>query len=184
MNVDVRPIALSMADSPRKLELTPFPPLEWTEYDWWSGTADLMIGIGDLAISVSDSSADKLPSESQRNAMAYHLEHEERINGSLFEDLRKHYDRIRPDYVEFLGADATSLMPKIDDVGDLESLVFFTGLFIHPWTKSGHAFVGLQFNCEWEMEHALGVLMLKDRVVDIGYADVAFSPSRRFRTNT
>ena len=34
--------------------------------------------------------------------------------------------------------------------------------------------IGFQFSCSWDMEHGLGVMTRKDKVVKIGEAEVAF----------
>ena len=34
--------------------------------------------------------------------------------------------------------------------------------------------IGFQFSCSWDMEHGLGVMTRKGKVINIGEADVAF----------
>ena len=34
--------------------------------------------------------------------------------------------------------------------------------------------IGFQFSCSWDMEHGLGVMTRKGKVINIGEAEVAF----------
>lgn len=45
-------------------------------------------------------------------------------------------------------------------------------------TKNGLPYVGFSFSCPWDSEHGLGVMMHKDRVIDIGDDEMAFDLGR------
>ncbi|MBW8483618.1 DUF4259 domain-containing protein [Actinomadura parmotrematis] len=61
-----------------------------------------------------------------------------------------------------------------DDLGDeAREGSTLTGVNIHPLSKGGMPYVGLQFACGWDEEHGTGVLMHGTRVVRRGGADTA-----------
>ncbi len=59
------------------------------------------------------------------------------------------------------------------DETDPEALVGIRALYVHPATRDGIPYVGIEFSCPWDEEHGLGVLMHGTRVVDLGGADTA-----------
>ncbi|WP_299606008.1 hypothetical protein [uncultured Tateyamaria sp.] len=63
--------------------------------------------------------------------------------------------------------------PSINHKDDLCSIIQLHTIHIHQIERSGSPYVGYDFYCDWEEEHGLGVLMYKDRVVEIGDADSA-----------
>ncbi len=75
---------------------------------------------------------------------------------------------------EFLGDELTVLMPEVNSVDDLRKLIGFQGVFVHTTQKDGIPYVGFCFDCSWDDEHGLGVLMHGTRVVEIGGMDTAF----------
>ena len=49
----------------------------------------------------------------------------------------------------------------------------FLIIFILTFTD-GIAYYGVQFICTWDQEHNLGVMLHKNRIVEIGTEDMAF----------
>jgi len=82
---------------------------------------------------------------------------------------------MRPKYGSFLGDEFASLMPALTATEELALLIDLRHVHIHPWSKDGIGYVGLQFGCTWDQEHGLGLMMHLDRVVEIGGADVSFA---------
>jgi hypothetical protein len=165
-----------MTENADKLDLPPFPTMDWSDCDWWEGVIDLAIGRdADLNVTPYDPEASRYPSESQAAALRFNLEHGDRVTDAVLMATRQYYDEIRPRYVDFLGADVGELMPVLSDANELRELIDLAHVHIHPWTTAGIAYVGLQFSCTWDREHGLGVMMHRDRVVDIGGADVSFA---------
>ncbi len=75
-----------------------------------------------------------------------------------------------------LGAHAVHTL-KPDDLATasgLTDLVRISTLHVHPVSRDGIPYVGIEFSCPWDEEHGLGVLLHGTRVVDVGGADTAF----------
>lgn len=159
-------------------EMAPFPPMTWNDCDWWDGSVDLSFGAGAaLSVTPYDPSISRLPEAYQCDALTYQIEEGDQVFASVLAALRPHYGELRPRYHSFLGEDFDSLMPAVNTSSDLARLIDLRHVHIHPWTKNGIGYVGLQFGCTWDQEHGLGCLMHLDRVVKIGGADVSFACS-------
>jgi len=107
--------------------------------------------------------------------MAFLLEHEEQVYSAVLAALRPYYEEMRPQYLSFLGSESGTLMPPVGTSAELSHLIDLRHVHIHPWTKDGIGYFGLQFACTWDQEHGLGVMMCRDRVVSVGSADVSFA---------
>lgn len=165
-----------MSSATDNLDLPPFPRMTWDDCDWWDGTVDLSFG-HDATLSVTpyDPSVSRTPADYQCEAMTFHLTHGERVFSAVLKALRPYYDEMRPRYRTFLGDEFEALMPAVGTKEDLASLIDLRHVHIHPWSKDGVGYVGLQFGCTWDQEHGLGLMMHLDRVVEIGGADASFA---------
>lgn len=66
------------------------------------------------------------------------------------------------------------LMPDISSALELKRLIIPSKIFIMDVEKRGFPFLGFQFECNWDEEHGVGVMVYKNRVVRIGNSDTAF----------
>ena len=165
----------AMNKEPHVLNSPPFPLLTW-EGDLWQGVIDLEFGNGVTLLALPfDESVTRVPSNAQRDALVYHISHGQIVIQSVLAAMRRYYDEMRPRYLDFLGPKAPNLMPSVQSLEELRPLIGLMVVWVHPWTKEGMAFVGLEFHCTWDQEHGVGVLMHRDRVVSIGDADHAFA---------
>ena len=48
-------------------------------------------------------------------------------------------------------------------------------IYLLNFENKGIPYIGYEFYCDWENEHGLGIMLYKDELVDIGFADIAFS---------
>ena len=161
---------------PTTLELPPFPTMEWDDCEWWDGEISLTFGerVG-LTVTPYDLGASRLPTFTQGQALTYHMQNGDQVFAAVLDALLPYYQRMRPKYVEYLGDDVDQLMPALDKAEGLKQLVDLRQVHVPPWQNSGVGYVGLQFGCTWDVEHGLGLLMHKDRVVQLGGADVSFA---------
>ncbi|ABN53253.1 hypothetical protein M972_112817 [Acetivibrio thermocellus AD2] len=72
------------------------------------------------------------------------------------------------------GKEKEILMPDIDNKNELNQLIYPIKIFIMDVEKDGFPYIGIQFDCKWDQEHGVGVMLYKDNVVDIGGSDTAF----------
>ena len=61
-------------------------------------------------------------------------------------------------------------MPDICTPQELSELLELQNIYILDSAK-----IGFEFSCSWDMEHGLGGMTRKDKVINIGGAEVAFS---------
>jgi hypothetical protein len=163
-------------ESPDRLNIPPFPQMEWSDCDWWDGVIDIDFGQGAaLTVTPYDPSVSRLPSDAQAKAMKYQMENGDKVITAVLNSLRPYYADLRPKYLKFLGSEADALMPKIQSLNQLRGLIDLRHVHVHPWKKDEISYVGLQFGCTWDQEHGLGVMLHQSRVVDIGGADVSFA---------
>jgi hypothetical protein len=173
------------------LNLPPFGTLRRSKYGWWEGEARLPAWAGfqsrrgaygsldsrspsDGSVEVHvNSKTDCPPSEAQRKALQFQLEHGAEVRQSALDALLRHYHEIRDECMEELVL-TDEEMPPIQSTEQFRRLIGLHTVHIRPFEKEGMAYVGLEFGCTWEDEHGLGILVHGARVVEIGAADTAF----------
>jgi hypothetical protein len=154
----------------------PFRPMRWDADGNWDGYIDLASnGMVGLTVTPTDPEVSRTPSPAQGVAYTFQLDNSPRIVESILTALLPHYQKMRPKYRDFLGAEFESLMPAVRSASDLASHIDLRQVYIHSWTKEGCAYVGWLFGCTWDAEHGLGAMLHRDRVVEIGSADVSFA---------
>ena len=150
--------------------------MTWDECEWWEGEIELEFGArAALSVTPYDPSVSRVPMEAQREAVTYYLEQGRGVFTSVLTSLSLYYDKLRPRCIDFFGSEAACLMPIVRDTADFSRLIDLRHIHVHPWSKDGIVYVGLQFGCTWDREHGFGVLMHRDRVVSVGSADVSFA---------
>lgn len=163
-----------MPEHPAHLDMEPFPWLKWDVDCWTGGEVDLVSGHAGLTVIPPEGSRSLLPTEAQREAMSYHLEHGAAIKSAVLSALLPYYESLRPRYASFLGHEAHKRMPALQTPVELLPLVDLRQVYLHPWTKDGSGYVGFLYGCTWDQEHGLGVMLLRDQVIEIGGADLPF----------
>jgi hypothetical protein len=101
------------------------------------------------------------------------MENEPEISKSLLACVVKEYPRLQALY-GYAGRDRKRLMPDIRSETDLRALIELQIIYIHQISTNGIPYVGYSFDCAWDDEHGLGILMHGTRPVEIGGADTAF----------
>ncbi len=85
----------------------------------------------------------------------------------MYSDLQKQYDY--PEEVK------PNVMPDITDLNGFADLLTLNHIYVISVYKDEIPYIGFLFSCSWEPEHALGVMMHKERVIEIDDAETAFS---------
>ena len=102
------------------------------------------------------------------------LQKEEQLIEVLYQALFEYYQEGLPDLRAQLGSSADEIAPIIDHIDQLKSLITPTGICIGELDPSEEA-VGLLFECSWEPEHGLGIILKNWIVEEIGHQDIAFT---------
>lgn len=172
------------------LDLSPFGTLRWTEYDCWEGRTCLPAWAGFQSRggvyaskdsdAASDGSAvltvrphaptiDRNPSEAQRRALEFQVKNGGEVARSVLIALLPYYREFK----QSCGLD-DELMPPISSPDEFRKMIGLSQVHVHPYFRDGLGYIGLEFGCDWDEEHGLGIMMHGSRVVDIGSADTSF----------
>jgi hypothetical protein len=111
------------------------------------------------------------PAPEQLAAYAYLKEHQIELRDKILDAFVKLFHKVRK---QWLKHDPDLELPEIETVDDMKQNLLFQCFYMHPYAKDGVAYTGLSFACTWDEEHGAGVLLHKDRIVDIGQAEEAF----------
>lgn len=175
---------------------TPFPPLLWSPSErCWSGTGSLAAWAGSLdcsgaygapgrgpasdgSFSINVECGDGLsePTAAQSRAFAFHALNGEAIFLATLAALKPWYDHLRPKWLEvYSPEEMDAIMPEAADPLELRTRIGLHSMHVHVGRSGDMAFVGLELGCTWDEEHGAGVLMIGQKVVKVGAADIAFS---------
>ncbi len=89
------------------------------------------------------------------------------------------YEKYRNWQIEYGYADLSPeereyYMPDIESKEEIMPMITPKCIVILDAEKDGIAYYGVQFICTWDQEHNLGVMLHKNRIVEIGTEDMAF----------
>lgn len=125
----------------------------------------------------------------QAAAWEYTLRHQEAIRRSIFAALLPWYQKRRQAQWEFarecdrqsgetgrysMTGMLDEEMPPVESPERFRELLEIMSIHLLRDEKDGMSYVGYEMGCDWEAEHGLGVVVYKEQVVDIGFADIAF----------
>ena len=168
----------------------PFEELEWSD-DCWEGRIRLPAWAGfqsrggaycsrdakapsDGSVAVNVKPPEKVkelvPTSAQCRAVQFQIERGEEVVRSVLTALLPHHRELKKDWE--LGDE---LMPPITSGEEFRKHIGLGQVHVLPYESEGLAYLGLEFGCEWEPEHGLGVVVHGARVVQIDAAEIAFS---------
>lgn len=168
------------------LSFPPFPKMFWDGYRWsfqmrfplWKGHQIIDAGrrrtTGKAKVHVMLSG--QAPSEEQASTYRFLLDNESTMASKLLTELFKRYKRDRselePD--EDDDEELARRMPRLTSKEDMVSIYELSQVHILPIAKQKAAYVGFEFGCEYDLEHGVGIMTHRKRVVASGGADHAF----------
>lgn len=130
---------------------------------------------GDVTISLSEEGRDDSPAtEDEKKFVGWFIDNSSNVISSFLNIMLQAYPEIKSGYIEEYGDEVIDLFPQIDYAEDMKTVMGLVTIHIHNIAKDGIPIIGLEFGCNWEDEHGLGVLFWKDRILDIGHADTSF----------
>jgi hypothetical protein len=154
------------------------PGVSKSDYSW-EGNIELeswnKLYEQDLAIRLivgGDSEVDKVI-DHHYQAYNYISLNQQKILRIIFDAVYEHYPIWKDEY-DYDKDEKSVPMPDIASSIELKELLYPIRIFIMDVDVEGVSYFGIEFKCKWEKEHGLGIMLYKDRVVDVGYADKAF----------
>ena len=109
----------------------------------------------------------KVCSAAQVASIHHLVEHAESIRDSLLKGLLDIFPSWKEVYGEYL--------PDVSDVSQFKDVIGLSYLHILSAEKDGFAYIGFELGCSWDDEHGAGVLMHKERVIEVGQADTSLN---------
>jgi hypothetical protein len=124
---------------------------------------------GRIKVTIEGVSIDyvKVSSPAQVAAIRYLVDHAEEIKVSLLNGLLDKFPSWKEIYEEYL--------PEVSEIGQFRDLIGISWLHVMSAEKEGYAYIGFELGCTWDEEHGAGVMMHKERVIEIGQADTSFN---------
>lgn len=107
----------------------------------------------------------KVCSAAQAASIHYLVEHSESIRDSLLKGLLDIFPSWREVYEEYF--------PDVSNISQFKDVIGLSYLHILSAERDGFAYVGFELGCSWDDEHGTGVLMHKERVIEVGQADTS-----------
>ena len=108
------------------------------------------------------------PSRAQSDALEFLKQNQEEILTGILAEILKNYPKWQETY-DCPSETKSDFMPDVCAPQELSELLELQNIYILDCAK-----IGFQFSCSWDMEHGLGVMTRKGKVINIGEADVAF----------
>ncbi len=130
---------------------------------------------GSFRLDIGGDMVDDDPKITDAHVKAYWfaIENQELIKDTLLDTLMVEY----PKWIDSYGYDeeeAEEYMPEVSEKSAFKSLIGLANVHILNVEKDGVAYVGYEFGCTWDDEHGLGFMTHKNRVIDLGGADMSF----------
>jgi hypothetical protein len=175
------------------LNMPPFPPLTRDKYSWtgevelpsWAGFQSRRGAYGSfsshaksdgrahLTIEPQTDDAETPPTPEQVRAFQLLVDNEPAVANSVLLAIFTNYPDMRDKY-GYRDEDAAELMPEIQRADQLRQLIGLSSVHVLSVAKDATVYIGFEFGCTWDVEHGLGVMTHKDRVVKVGGADTSF----------
>jgi hypothetical protein len=178
----------------KKLNVQPFPPLQWDDYGWagkitlpsWAGfqarggaygsrsAKKPSDGTARLHVAVEDDEAQTLPTQAQTQAMQHLLHNEAAVAGVVLQAIFEIYPDEKAAYEDAYDEEEGETLPTINKPSGLRTLMGLSNVHLLYVQKDGTAYIGFEFGCVWEEEHGVGVMTHLGRIVEVGQADCSF----------
>ncbi|OCA70796.1 hypothetical protein BBI01_12710 [Chryseobacterium artocarpi] len=114
------------------------------------------------------------PTQEQHNGFDYLQINQKMILENILSELLKKYTELQKIY-NYPEEDKVDFMPDLNNIQGFANLLSPNGFYITSVIKNNHPYIGISFSCSWDGEHGLGIMTHKNKVIEIGEADVAFS---------
>lgn len=124
---------------------------------------EILTKIGDIT---------EIETKKHKNGLNFLKNNQMQVLEAILGELLKQYPEMQSRY-NYSEADKAEFMPDIINIKGFAGLLSPTAIYIFSEYQEDMPYIGVSFHCMWEQEHGLGVLICKDRVVQISSADIA-----------
>lgn len=117
----------------------------------------------------------KTTTQEQINALSFLHDNADKIRDEILNALFNELSVIKDIYED--------LVPEINNISDFKNVLGLSTIHVMDSDKDGIAYLGYEFGCDWDDEHGLGIMMHKERVIEIGQADTSFNSWITYKDN-
>lgn len=120
------------------------------------------------------------PQDFQKNALNYFNNNQEKVLIAICNGIIEYYPKLMEMYSveEF---DEEYGFPELKDINDVKKIIGIGNIHILDDQKDDYSYLGFECGCPWDEEHGLGIIIHKERVIDVSSADIALSGSKELR---
>lgn len=119
------------------------------------------------------------PTVEQGQALRDAMEHQAIVQQQIVKAVQSYYaelvERLGKHAHRFLSQGGLGLPARFDNAGELKGHLRPSRLHIGNTSRMGSALVGYEFECSWDVEHGLGVLVHDKQVIAVGDSETAAS---------
>ena len=116
------------------------------------------------------------PYPEQVKAFEYFVANEKEITKLTLEKMASWFTEYHGCYWQDSGA-SQQLIEHAGTFNGIQETIRVGSVYFNNKSTDGYAYVGITFDCPWEIEHGVGILLHKNRIVDIGGNDMAYNYS-------
>ena len=111
----------------------------------------------------------------QVSAFQFLRDNEAALAAAVLESIFLEYPKL-PERDDVDPQAAAEAMPAIDRAEQLKPLIGLSGVHVLNVAKDEMAYIGFELGCTWDEDHGLGVVTHRNRVLEVGPADISFRP--------
>lgn len=120
------------------------------------------------------------PQDFQKNALNFFYDNQDKVLDALCTGIIQHYPKLMDKY-NVKNFDTELGFPELKSINEVKKIIGIGNIHILHYKKNNYSYIGFECGCPWDEEHGLGVIMYKDRVIDVGSADISLSGSKELR---
>lgn len=147
-----------------------FGELEY-EYGWVKDTIISFLGKKSAISLMIDGEDDGEFDEQQYSAYQALMQNWEGLQQSLLQSIADYYKQKRHELGYDIGFDEN--YPLIETPDQILEMITLDGIVVPYADIFEGRDIGITFNCTWDTENGLGLRLLNEKVIEVGYQDVA-----------
>lgn len=157
-----------------KIELEVWKGFISRNWDMLRGTDEGVLFDGIIEVHIYEEVEGKQPFDYQKKALEYLIGNQKEIQDKILSGLIKEFPATAAiyDYAEIEGR---GLPAEVTELEHCKKIIRPSIIHLMNKEKDGYGYVGYQFACVWDMEHGMGVMTHKSRIIEMGEGDSSFA---------